>query len=209
MNRISALERGEDVPSEVIYKIRTRNGGYKWSLFQTRYTRSEDNHLLSHIVASDITPLREAELKAQTYLNVAPALFVALSPEGNITMINKFGMDLLECDSRIIGVNWFDTFISEIDKCDIQNVFKDLVEGKRLFSVCENEVFTLKGNKRILSWRNSVLKDINGKVTTIIAAGNDITEQRMAENELEKHWADEEERLEYTLKDLSILRQSV
>jgi len=156
---------------------------------------------------SNMLKLKESETRAQTYLDVAPALVIALDLNGTLTMINKYGLDILECGPEVIGVNWFDVFISEIDRPDIKKVFADLTSGRRLFSFCENEIFTLKGNKRVLAWRNAVLKDTSGDIVAIIAAGNDITEQRIAECELERHWANEEERLEYTLKNLSILTQ--
>jgi PAS domain S-box-containing protein len=42
----------------------------------------------------------------------------------------------------------------------------------------ENEVITLKGNRRYISWSNTILKDDQGNVTRILASGSDITDRK-------------------------------
>lgn len=152
---------------------------------------------------------KRLDLEFKSYLDLAPTIFVALGRDGNIKTLNRFGREILECDASIIGANWFDTFIPEVDKSRVMDVFNKLASGEKNFSTAENELITLKGNTRIIAWRSTVLLDSNGNIETILAAGEDITEQRMAEYELESHWRKERIRLEDNLRQLSILGDNV
>lgn len=148
---------------------------------------------------------KRLDLEFKSYLDLAPTIFVALDRGGNIKALNRFGRETLECDTSVIGSNWFDTFVSDVDRERVVEVFNKLSSGEKKFSTAENEVITSKGNSRTIAWRNTVLLDSNGHIETILAAGEDITEQRLAERELENHWQKERIRLEDSLRQLSIL----
>ena len=201
----SAHNGAKNTSTELINRLTTKHGDPIWGLFRIKCEVNEEGHIISHGVCSDITDLHESEIKAQTYLDIVPSIIVALDAFGNITMINRFGMNILECGNEVIGSNWFDMFVSDLERDDVKKIFNELVCGNTLFSNYEHEIYTNKGNKRIIAWQNSVLKNTNDEIINIIAAGNDITDQRMAEKELESRWAGEEERLEFTLRKLSVL----
>lgn len=208
-NRIKKVLAGEKVPNEVEYAIKTKSGEIRQAFLQTNFRRrKEDDHVIAYVISVDITELKELKQKAKTYLELAPSVFVTFDRYANITFMNKFGMEILECDETIIGKNWFDVFILEKDKKKIYKVFSNLAGGLSEFSAYENEVITCKDNLRVIAWRNTVLKDASGNITDIISAGHDITEKRLSEKELESYWIKEETRLKQHLKPLSILNQS-
>ena len=156
-----------------------------------------------------IESLQDAVQKAQTYLKIAPAVFVALDSEGYITLINDYGSDLLGCGgTSCIGKNWFDNFVHVSDRVKLKLVFKDLMEGNTKFIDYENSVITVTGKKRIISWKNTILKDKSGNITGTLSAGDDITEQRNAELALEEYWSLQEKELEKGLNSLSLLHNS-
>ena len=48
--------------------------------------------------------------KAKKYLEIAGVAFVALDKEGNITLINKKGYEILQYEEgELVGKNWFET----------------------------------------------------------------------------------------------------
>jgi len=184
----------------------TKSGSFRNVLLQINYrVRESDDHVIAYVIVSDITDLRNAEFKAETYLNLSPSIFVALNMAGEITMLNKFGRDLLNCDDGVIGKSWFDTFVLDSEVDDVKKVFEDLVNGNKEFSTYENNIITINGDVRIISWRNTTLKDADGNIEAVLSAGDDITEQRLAENKLEAYWINEGARLERTLNEISLL----
>lgn len=205
VNRVKQVLKGELVPNEVEFDVITKSGQVKRSLVKVNFTkREEDGHIIAHVVAIDITPLKILEQKARTYLEVAPSIFVILDKNGDISFINRYGMDLLECDESVFGKNWFDNFLKESDRDKVRKIFEDLAEGRTLFSSYINEVVTVNGNLRIISWRNTVLRNESGEIIEIIGAGHDITSEKLLEQRLENKWKEEEDRLRRNLKSLSI-----
>ena len=152
---------------------------------------------------------KRLDLELKSYLDLAPAIFVALDKVGTIKALNKFGRETLECDKSIVGANWFDTFVASSDRERVLEVFNKLASGEKNYSTAENEIVTKSGDVRTIAWRNTVLLDTNGNIETILAAGEDITEQRVAEYELENHWRKERIRLEDNLRSLSILGDNI
>jgi len=206
MNRIQKLSNGEKISSKVEYRVRTKDGSVKNALLQVSHRKRElDNHMIAYVVASDITDLRCAEAKAETYFNLTPALIVVLDLEGNIKSLNQYGREILECDINVLGKNWFDLFIPDYEKERILNVFKELLNGEVRFFEIENDVLTSEGNTRVIAWRNTVLLNASGEIDSVIASGDDLTDQRLAERELENHWVNEERLLQEKLDQLSLL----
>lgn len=148
---------------------------------------------------------KRLDIELKSYLDLAPTIFLALNKCGNIKALNRYGREILGCDNSIIGANWFDVFVTSRDRSRAIDVFNELLSGKTKFSMSEHEVITLNKNIRVISWRNTVLYDTKGDIETILTAGDDITEQRIAERELENHWYKERIRLENSLRRLSIL----
>jgi len=154
----------------------------------------------SFAVMSEITHLKEIETQlrvekeqAQRYLDVAGVMLVALDVEGCIELINRRGVEILGYSSyqELIGRNWFDLAIPEDGRDVVRDVFRTLTSGEiEPVEYYENAVQTNQGDERILAWHNVVVKDSEGNIIGTLSSGNDITEQRKAEQErleLETH----------------------
>lgn len=127
--------------------------------------------------------------KVQTYLDVAGVIMVALDANQRVTLINKKGRDILQCDqNRIIGENWFDVFVSERDRERTRQDFCRLMKGE-LESVAyfENAVLNAQGQERTIAWHNAQVCDHEGRIVGIFGSGKDITEQRQSEQQLRFH----------------------
>ncbi|MBT3375439.1 MAG: PAS domain S-box protein [Lentisphaerae bacterium] len=144
----------------------------------------------------DLTELRgterellEAATRAGRFLDIAPAIILALDCDGNVTLLNQEGARILECDpSAAIGLNWFDTFLPEANQDEVRRVFAQLMAGK-LENVedYENDVVAQRsGSCRLIHWHNTLLRDDDGRITGLLSSGEDITDRRHAEEERER-----------------------
>jgi PAS domain S-box-containing protein len=124
---------------------------------------------------------------AQQYLDITGVLMAALDTDGQITLINQKGCEILGYKEReLIGRNWFDTCLSEDAREEVKGVFERLMAGDvEPVEYYENAVLTKSGEQRILAFHNSVIQDQNSQTAGILFSGEDITERKRAEAELQ------------------------
>ncbi len=120
---------------------------------------------------------------ADSYLDVAGVLILALDRDGRVTLINRRGCEVLGLPrDRILGRDWFDSFLPERERTRLRQVFAglmdDRLEGVERF---EDPVLTASGEERLISWRNTVLRDELGRITGTLSSGDDVTERRRLE----------------------------
>jgi diguanylate cyclase (GGDEF)-like protein/PAS domain S-box-containing protein/putative nucleotidyltransferase with HDIG domain len=123
---------------------------------------------------------------SQTYLNLLNVMVLALDSDGNITLINNKGCEVLGLSKfDIIGKNWFDQFIPNTIFKEVKHIFKAVFDGSSEFALhYENEIITASGEIRYISWNNTIIHDINGNVKSVLCAGEDITESKRVRDEL-------------------------
>lgn len=131
--------------------------------------------------------IKEKE-QTQRYLDVAGVMLVALNGAGEITLINQQGCRILKVrEEDALGKNWFDHFLPEGMVVSVRKLFGRLMAGEldkaRRY---EGPVLTRTGEERMISFRNSILTDDTGKVTGILFSGDDITERKRIEEELQQ-----------------------
>jgi PAS domain S-box-containing protein len=137
--------------------------------------------------------LKEEKEKAERYLDTAGVILVALNTQGQVTLMNKKGRQVLGYDSsEIIGKNWFDHFLIEELRDEIKEVFKKLLSGEiEAAEYYENSILTKQGQERVIAWHNTTLRNDQGNIIGIFSSGEDITERCQAENALrraKKEW---------------------
>ncbi|NUQ75199.1 MAG: PAS domain S-box protein [Polyangiaceae bacterium] len=140
---------------------------------------------------------------AQTVLDLAGVIIVALDPSERVILINKMGCRVLGyAEDEILGRNWFDTAIPERLRPRVREVFTAVTSGSiELTSGIENyenPVLTKGGEERLIAWHNTLLRDANGEVVASLSSGEDITERRRAEEALRQS----EENLAATLNSI-------
>jgi PAS domain S-box-containing protein len=142
---------------------------------------------------TDVTDLRQTQEmlrkegdRAQKYLDIAAVMFVVIDAKGTITLINKKGCEILGGDeTRILGKNWFDSFIPERMRDDVKAVFEQLMAGKmKPVEYFENPILRHDGQERIIAWHNQILTNDAGNITGTVSSGEDITERKLAEKKL-------------------------
>ena len=157
--------------------------------------RGEDGSVLYYDgMVEDITERRRAEEelrrekdRAQSYLDIAGVVIVAIEPDQSIALVNKRACEVLGYDERdLVGRNWFDTIVPEDMRHEVRTVFGDLMAGRIApWGYVENQVLTKQGDKRLIAWHNTVLRDEEGRIVATLSSGADITEIRLIEQELQ------------------------
>jgi PAS domain S-box-containing protein len=143
----------------------------------------------------DITRRKRAEEalhrerdRAQRYLDVAGVMLLAIDTDHKVTLINRRGCEILGYEEgEIIGKDWFDDFLPDRVRDQVSAVYRKLRAGDiEAVEYFENPVLTKGGEERLIAWRNSMIRDREGRVTGILCSGEDITERRQAEEALLK-----------------------
>jgi PAS domain S-box-containing protein len=133
--------------------------------------------------------LKKEREKAEKFLNLTPALIIALDLHGNITMINDRGCHLLESKHEaIIGKNWFESFLQEHIREQAKSIYSQLLDGNlELSGYYESAILTAKGNEKILQWHYSIVEDNEGKINGVLISAVDITERKKTEESLQEN----------------------
>ncbi|PHO08792.1 hypothetical protein CPG37_12785 [Malaciobacter canalis] len=126
------------------------------------------------------------------YLNITKGLYLILDKNSNIIFANEQACKILGVSQeKIVSMNWVDSFIPQELKSYISNVIKEIAnKNMQINRYVENEVVTLDGERKFISWKNSFVEK-KGEITQVICSGEDITEKR----EIQKYIEEKEERL--------------
>ena len=127
--------------------------------------------------------LREERDRAQRYLEVAGTLVVVLDDAGRVELINRQGCELLGFEEdELLGRDWFGDVVPAADRLDARLAFMRLVSGVDApGSSLETVVETREGERRTIAWRNAVLHDRDGRISSVLRSGEDVTERKRAE----------------------------
>ncbi|MBF0345067.1 MAG: response regulator [Nitrospirae bacterium] len=129
--------------------------------------------------------LRREKEAAQRYLDVAGVMIVIVNSDHIIELINKRGCDLLGYhESEMLGKDWFDLCIPAHNREADRSSFNDFLAGKVSFELYENNVLAKDGRKLLILWHVTPLYDEHRNITSIMGAGEDITQSREMETTL-------------------------
>jgi PAS domain S-box-containing protein len=128
--------------------------------------------------------LRAERDRAESYLRIAGVILVVLDAQGKITLINRRGCEVLGyTEEELLGRDWFGACLPPADRQAVRAGFDDMMTGDDLVMAdFVNNVITKAGDLRLISWRNSLLRDANGRALGTLSSGEDITERKRAED---------------------------
>ncbi|MBN8502785.1 MAG: PAS domain S-box protein, partial [Sphingomonadales bacterium] len=179
----------------------------------------DDGNLIGVLgIAHDVTDSRSLQLRlaeerdrSQRYLDTVEAIIVSLDVEGRITMINRKGCDVLGYNaSELIGRSWFECCLPQpAGTQEVFPLFRRLMAGSVAGAErFENPILTRTGEERLIEWRNSLLRNELGEIVGTLSAGEDITEYRRAEVELEGYRNHLEALVEERTAALSVAKEA-
>lgn len=195
-----------DEVGEYEFRIVNRSGEERWIAHlcqpvynekgQFRGRRAGNRDVTDHKRASEALKESEGSLRrerdrAQNYLDVAATMMVALGKDRRVTLINRKGCEILGYpEDEIVGKDWFETFVPADIRDEVRALYdRIMAEDGSGETHYENEVLDRQGNRRMIAWYNTILRDGEGRITGVLTSGNDITEKKQMELAL---WENEE-----------------
>jgi two-component system cell cycle sensor histidine kinase/response regulator CckA len=188
-----------------------RDGTSVWTLLEaTPIVNRTGVYEGSMAMVVDITERKQAEIavsherdRAESYLDTAQVIMLAVDLSGAVTMINRYGCSVVGWTAaELLGRNWVDTCVPVRLRAAVNARLGQLVAAEPATTVLgiENAIVTKSGTERLIEWRNSVLRDAAGVVIGAITSGTDITDRTRAVEDLRKA----EERMRFALESAEI-----
>ncbi len=120
--------------------------------------------------------------RAQSYLDVAGVIMLALDTESRVTMVNRKACQLLGyTEQELVGQNWLELCLPEAVRQEVHTTLSQLMsDAHKTPAYNENPVLTRSGEQRVVAWHNTVLYD-GDKIVGTLSSGEDITERKSAE----------------------------
>jgi len=155
---------------------------------RTDKLKQVNEELLAEIAAHERTEtaLRESEARYRLVVNSQSELICRWNPDDTITFVNEAYCRYFDkIPDELIGHS-FTPFIPQEDhdglKAHIASINKD-----NPVDTYEHRVITPDGHIRWQRWTNHAVFDSNGRIIEFQSVGNDVTEQRRAEQELKRY----------------------
>ncbi|NPE08884.1 MAG: PAS domain S-box protein [Asgard group archaeon] len=182
IEKFKAVENDQSI-SGFYTRIMTKCGKVRWLSTQFKKFTYEDR---SEIVAAAVdvtkrvnleTKLREERDLANNYFNVAGVILIVLDKNQVVQQINKRGCEILGYSKEeVLGKNWIDNFIPERKRKEVRQTYLNASEcNTRIDNRFEYFVLTKSRDERLIIWCNTLLKNNQGIVKSIISSGEDIT----------------------------------
>ncbi len=184
----------EKFPGRKVVRLVRKDGDQFYAQLDSVVTLEDGGEFTcARIIISDISERKKLEEKlqrekerAETYLQIAGMIIVALDREGSVSFINRKGCALLGYQSEeIIGKQWFDTYLPEWDRDRLKSRFSQIMAGYiEPLQYSDNPILTRSGEERLIAWHNALLTDDGGATTGILSLGEDITDRKKVEEAL-------------------------
>jgi PAS domain S-box-containing protein len=194
---IAAFSRlAADEPSITIeFRIARPDGTVRWILsrgFQVRDAAGKVIRITG--IASDITErkqtenaLRESERRFSDMLRNLDLVSAMLDRNSRITWCNDYLLRLTGWErEEVIGRDWSELFLPSEIVDELRGVHTELLADQPAAWHHDNEIVTRSGARRLIRWNNSVLRSASGEVIGTASIGEDITERKRAEEDLQE-----------------------
>lgn len=202
---IEALEKPDETAEHI--KIILKNG---YDRFETKHKHKEGKLVdveisvtyLAHadgklvVFVRDISEkkiaeelIHKSEKKYRELIEEAKTIIIKWEQSGKITYLNEYGQKLLGyTQEEIIGKSIIGTIVSEynLSESETKRIIEEIILNSETTNSNENENITKDGKKLWITWSNKVIKGDNDEENCILSVGVDITDRKIAEEELKK-----------------------
>ena len=132
--------------------------------------------------------LRRERDRAQSYVDLAQVMLVAVDGRGRIGLINPKGCEILGyAESELVGQDWFETCVPERQRATARAALAAALAGEAApAAYAEDSVLTRDGSTKLIAWHATLVHDERGLAVGLLNSGEDISEQRDAERALKR-----------------------
>jgi len=135
--------------------------------------------------------LRESERRYREMLQNVQLVALMLDERGRLTFCNDFLLELTGWQrEEITGADWFETFLPPDVRKQSKPFFFNALQQGDIQEHVENEIVTRSGERRLIRWSNTVMRDPQGRAIGATSIGEDITERKRAREALENAQAE-------------------
>lgn len=194
LHHIEEINKGHIDTFSMEKRYFKKDGQLAWVDLTVTAVRKDDKKVDYYIaVIKDINKLKKAQLalrmeeeRTKLYLDVAAVMLLALDRDGKIQLINPKGCEILGySQEELLGKDWVETALPQSVQADVKKLMQEIFNGNVEPVECfENSVVTKSGEERMIAWHNGAIKDHYGHIVGIMTSGQDITEEKQAQEEL-------------------------
>ena len=143
------------------------------------------------VVAVDVTATMAAQRELQAsnrrftdLLDNVNLISITLDANARLTYCNEYLLRLTGWTrEEVIGCDYIEQFLPP-NIPGIRQIFNQLLSGDTSHRHRENQLITRAGERRLIRWHNTLLHSPAGDTIGVACIGEDVTDQRRAENEL-------------------------
>ncbi len=174
------------------YRAISEEGKVRWLQWTDRAIFDQYNKIIEYQgVGRDITEqkraeraLFESERRFREMLEKVRLAAIIMDTECNILFCNDFLLEISGwTKDEVLARNWFDVFIPDEGKEHLEILYREKMPADEFPGYHESEILTRSGERRLIAWNNTPVRNDEGKVVGGTSIGEDITERRQAEAE--------------------------
>lgn len=192
-NDMSKLLQNRDVESEI--RTINKNGDIIWVQVFAHPVWDDTNNCLKGIYGAvknindrkkTEEKLISSELRFRELLEKVNLIAIILDKNGKVTFCNNHLLRMTGYKKEeIIDKDWFDLMIP-IENPGVKEEFINGLELGEVASRFENPILTKSGEKREINWSNVIQRNPDGEFSGVASIGEDITDRKIAEKEIQK-----------------------
>jgi PAS domain S-box-containing protein len=156
--------------------------------------------------------LQESEEKYRELVSNANAIILRLDMDGNVTYFNEYAERFFGYSSaEILGKPVLGTILPPTDSVsgrDLSKMVTAVLADPAKFADNENENITRDGRRVYVRWANRVILNEDRQPVGMLSIGQDITEKKLIDKELERHRNHLEELVRERTTALSVAKEA-
>jgi len=133
--------------------------------------------------------LQHNEAKYRELVENANGIILKVDREGNITFFNRYAQSFFGySEAEILGRSVIGTIVPEVESTgrDMRAALRLVFSRPEKFLHHENENLCKDGRSVWVSWTNKPLRDETGALVGILCIGNDVTDRKRTQQELQR-----------------------
>ncbi len=131
--------------------------------------------------AAAVIALRESDRRLREMLENVNLVAIIIDLDGRVTFCNDYLLGLTGWRrEEVLGRYGLDLFLPQEVRQDSVAIFRQSMASGTVPAHNENYIVTRDGDRRLISWNSTLLRDTEGNVTGTASIGVDITERRRA-----------------------------
>lgn len=130
-------------------------------------------------LADELASSKKASRRAEENLDILGVIVVITDPDGIVQFVNRRACQVLASGREdIVGLKFFENFVPEgvrdFGREQARKLAAGDPSGERDYT---GMLVDRNGTERVVAWHHSVIRDENGRATSILSAGEDVTKR--------------------------------